>query len=192
MPQAQSVALRGQPTAGSGFQLPAQRELAGKRIAGFPHFQTTRSFNAGEPIHVAFDPLTDAGLRKRTLDVYVIEHEALALHLAGKKLASATGAPLRVELTAGSVKENTFLLDAGTLSGAGTPDANGTLLLGKGYDVVADVNANGALDASDVLDGSPEEAGFYVVEDFVTLASGRSSVPSARRILPTTPAWSST
>jgi hypothetical protein len=170
LPQAQGAARDpGQAGVLRGAALPAQRELAGKRIAGFPHFQTTRSFNAGQPVHVAFDPLTDAGLAKRAFDVYVIEHEALPQHLAGKKLSSATGAPLRVKLTAGSIKENAFLLDAGTLSGAGVPDANGTVLLGKGYDVVADVDGDGGLGAADVLDGSLEQAGFYVVEDFVTL-----------------------
>ena len=165
------------PAAAHGITLPTQRELAGKPIAGFPHFQTTRSFNVGEPIHVAFDPLTDAGLRRRTLDLFVIEHEELPLFLAGRKLASATGAVLRVRLTAGSVKENTFLVDAGTLSPASTPDANGTVLLGKGYDVVADVNLDGALDPGDVLDGALDGAGFYVVEDFVTLKRGKETGP---------------
>jgi hypothetical protein len=162
LPAAQGVAARG-----SG-PLPEPRELAGKPIAAYPHFQTTRSFNEGDPVYVALDPLTDPGLAKRTVDVFLIEHEELPLHLAGKKLASLTGAPLEVKLSQGSVKENTFLLEAGTLKGTGTPDANGTVQLGRGYDVVVDVNKNGALDSFDVLDGSTEQAGFYVVENFVS------------------------
>ncbi len=160
---------------------PQQRELAGKPIAAYPHFQTTRTFNAGEPIFVAFDPLTDVGLAKRTVDVFLIEHDELPLHLAGKKLASLNGAPLQVKLSAGSVKENTFLLDAGTLKGTGSPDANGTVLLGRSYDVVVDVNTNGVLDSFDVLDGAPEQAGFHVVDDFVTfrLAGSKETGPYA-------------
>lgn len=145
-----------------------ERELAGKPIPGFPYFQTTRTFNAGAPVFVAFDPRTDPGLAKRTVDVFVIAHDDLPAHLAGLKLASVSGAPLQVKIAPGSVKENTVLLDAGTLKATGTPDSNGTVQLGRGYDVVVDVNTNGLLDSFDVLDGSPDRAGFYVVEDFVT------------------------
>lgn len=149
--------------------MPEQRDLAGKEILPFPYFQTTRTFNEGDPIRIAFDPLTDERLAKRTVNVFVVEHEELGLFMAGRKLSSVTGRPLTLKLSLGGVKDNTYLLDAGTLSGAGTPDANGTVLLGKGYDVVVDVNTNGGMDAEDVVDGSPAQAGFYVVDNFVSI-----------------------
>src|SRR5262245_22959526 len=85
---AQSAAPRGlgESLAGQGIQLPAQRDLAGKPIGRFPHFQTTRTFNAGEPVYLAFDPRTDTGLANHKVNVYVIEHAALPQFLAGKKL----------------------------------------------------------------------------------------------------------
>lgn len=158
----------GGASAGVGIALPAQRELAGKPLSSYPHFQFTRTFNQGDEVRIAFDPKVDVRLAKRTVDVFVIEHATLPQYLAGKKLASVLGRPLQVKLTKGGVQENTFLLDAGTLRGPSAPDAQGTLQLGKGYDIVVDVNVNAALDPDDVLDGSLELAGFYVVGDYVT------------------------
>jgi hypothetical protein len=144
------------------------RELAGKPLAAFPHFQSVKSFNAGEPIQIALDPATDTFLAKRVVEVFLLAHEKLPLAQAGKKLATLAGPPLRVRLTQGGVEENTFLLDTGTLSGAPSPDEQGTFLLGRGYDVVVDVDLDGGLGARDLIDGSANEAGFYVVDDFVT------------------------
>jgi hypothetical protein len=165
----QSAAPRGSgaPVPARGFAHPEARELAGKPLAVFPHFQQVRAFNEGEHIRIALDPRSDVRLAKRVVDVFLIEHAELPSFLAGRKLESLTGPPLSVRLTKGGVQENTFVLDAGTLRGTGSPDADGVVQLGRGYDVVVDVNLNATLDSSDLLDGSLTEAGFYVVEDFV-------------------------
>lgn len=164
-----SLAQRSPRAAGAGPARagelgPTRIELAGKALTTFPHFQYTQSFNQGEPIHIAFDPRVERALVHRTLAVYLIEHAALARHLAGERLE---GLPLQVQLVSGQVRENTFLLDAGTLSGASKADEQGTRLIGRGYDLAVDVDADGCLGAGDLLDGSLEEAGFHVVEDFV-------------------------
>jgi hypothetical protein len=151
----------------AGEPVPASLELAGKPLATYPHFQHVRTFNAGEPIHVAFDPLTETALAKRSLELFVLEHEKLPQALAGQKLAALAGAPLRLHLVPGGVRENTFLLNAGTLPGTPHADAQGTYQLGQGYDVVVDLDFDGALTSADRIDGSTEQAGFYVVDDFV-------------------------
>jgi hypothetical protein len=167
-----SQAQRAQDRAGTrslGGVPPLQRELAGKPIERYPHFQFTQTFNAGEPIRIAFDARTDAFLAKRYVDVVVIEHADLPEFLAGRKLQSILGAPLSVRIAAdGGVQENTFLLDPGTLPAKARPDADGTFLLGRGYDVIVDTNGNALLDGFDLVDGTLDRAGFHVVEDFVT------------------------
>ena len=154
--------------------LPTRRELAGRALPTFPHFQFTRSFNQGDTVRIAFDPKADPFLQKRTVDVYVIEHEDLLAHLAGRKLRSVLGRPLTVKLGQEGVQENTFVLDAGRLAATAKTDAQGTYMLGKGYDVVVDMNVNAGLDSGDLVDGSLEEAGFYVLEDFVSFDSASS------------------
>jgi len=150
---------------------PLRRELAGKPLEVFPFFQFTRTFNEGDPVRIALDPRSDPGLAKRWVDVYVVPHDLLAQYEAGAKLASIGGAPLSVKLTAGGVGENTFLVDPGFLTGVSKADPDGVVQLGRGYDVIVDVNLNAALDAGDVVDGGPGLAGFYVVEDFVSIES---------------------
>jgi hypothetical protein len=169
LPAAQRAERHAGPVAARGGVLPLQRDLAGKPLARYPHFRFTQSFNAGEPIRVAFDARTDAFLGKRYADVFVIDHADLPRFLAGEKLASVTGPPLSVRIAKdGGVRENTFLLDPGTLSGKVGPDADGTYVLGRGYDVIVDLNASSTLDAFDLIDGGPDGAGFHVVEDFVS------------------------
>src|SRR5262249_27941981 len=96
----------------------------------------------------------------------------LASYLAGAKLP---GDPRHFTVLSSHVKDNVFLVDPGTLSGASKPDDQGTLVLGQGYDVIVDVNGDLALDSGDLLDGSADQAGFYGVEDFVDFRAGSAS-----------------
>src|SRR5262245_22527937 len=132
---------------GAGVPGPEVRDLAGKTLAAYPGFQVVRTFNEGETVSIALDPRSDVRLGKRWADVFVLGHGQLGAALAGEKLASVLGAPLTRKLTTGGVEENTLVLDTGTLSGKSEPDAQGTYQLGRGYDVVVDVNLNAKLDA---------------------------------------------
>jgi hypothetical protein len=156
---------------------PTAMELAGKPLESFPHFQVVRAFNRGDPIRIAFDPRRDAFLAGRRVDVFLLAHDALPAFLAGRKLTSLAGAPLTLALGRGDVRENTFLLEPGTLHGTPVPDAQGTFLLGRGYDVAVDVDGDGRLGAGDLLDGSRAQAGFYVLDDFL-----ESSLPDGGRM----------
>lgn len=167
LPRAQSAGRDAPPARGASVE-PVPIELAGKPLASFPYFRYTRTFNAGEPIRLGFDPRSRPELARRTLDVYLLEHEKLALHLAGEPLGAN---PLRVTISASDVRENVFLLDPGTLSSEAKLDEQGTVLLGKGYDLAVDLDRDKRLGSGDLLDGSLSEAGFYVVQDFVTFQS---------------------
>lgn len=156
------AALRGEPG-------PLARELAGKPIGAYPHFQTVRSLNEGEPLWIAVDPRSDAFLRRRVADVYVLAHEDLPAAQAGTKLGQLAILVRALAFNTGSVKENVFQLDPGSLKGTARPDADGVMQLGRGYDVVLDLDRDGLLGAGDVVDGNAAEAGFHVVEDFVTV-----------------------
>jgi hypothetical protein len=162
-PSGASAPLRGEDI------VPTPLELAGKAIVPYPYFQTTRTFNEGEPIWIAIDPRSERGLARRTLDVHVLAHERLAAHMAGEKLGAPT---LRVQVEGDDLRSNTFLVDPGTLSGKSDTDEHGTFVLGRGYDIVLDVDGNGRLDSTDRIDGGPQGAGLWVVEDFVTLSEG--------------------
>jgi hypothetical protein len=145
---------------------PERRELAGKPVALYPHFQFTRSVNQGDTVSVAFDTRSDPRATGRRLALYVIEHAELPAFRAGRELASVAAGAKVAELRPGGLRANVFTLDAGTLSGKSLPDGEGTLRLGRGYDVVVDVDGDGRLGAGDWIDGGDGEAGFYVVEAF--------------------------
>ena len=157
--------LREQRSVGIGA--PERRELAGKRLTRAPWFDFVRTFNRGDRVEIGFDGRASADLPRRTVAVFVVLHDELDQFLAGRKLQSVTGPPLRVSLSGEGVHEDAFVLDAGTLQGIG----RGTLL-GRGYDVIVDADSNGVLDGADLIDGGAESAGFYVVDDFVSLPEG--------------------
>ena len=71
----------------------------------------TLNIREGDTVRIAFDPRTDPSLAKRTVDVYLIEHEDLLAHLTGRKLRSVLGRPLTLKLGQEGVQENTFVLD---------------------------------------------------------------------------------
>ncbi len=163
---AQRPAPAGAEAAAAGGA-PERRELAGRSLGKPPYFDFARSFNAGSTVEIAIDVLRDPRLAKEVVDVFVVEHAELGEFLAGRKLSSVLGPPLSVRLARGDVRENTFVLDAGSLRAE-----TGTTALGHGYDVIVDVDSNARVDGEDLVDGGEEEAGFYLVEDFVTLTDG--------------------
>ena len=135
-------------------------ELAGRKLAEFPHFQHVRAFNAGSPVDVAVDTNSVERFVGSKAHVYVVRHKSAAEWAADPTLIDELGGPLSVNLQGGGVAANTFRLDPGLLSGH-----TGTTEIGVGYDVVVDANRSGRLDGEDAIDGGGDEAGFYVVGD---------------------------
>jgi hypothetical protein len=158
---AQSPRAISAPTAGDPG--PRVLDLAGRPLGRFPHFHRVRTFNEGDPIHVAIDTSEVPDLVRRTVDVWLLGHERLPEALGGSPLGSVSGRPTAVTVSGNGLTDNVFQVDPGTLRGN-----QDSLVLGRGYDVVVDVDRDGFLGPADLLDGSPDVAGFFVVRDFVT------------------------
>jgi hypothetical protein len=142
---------------------PLARDLAGKPLGRFPHFLNARTFNEGDPVHLAIDTRRDPVMAKKTFQVYVLDHVLLPEFLSGRLLESVTGPPASISVSDDGLADNVFQIDPGTLRGR-----RDSVVLGRGYDLVVDVNGNRRLDGPDLLDGDLDRAGFHVVRDFVS------------------------
>ncbi len=139
-----------------------RRELAGESLPEYPHFQYVRSFHAGENLRVAFDPQTREGIPDGPHDLFVVEAKSARAWVAQPALTDVRGASQSIVLSGGSIAQNIFLVDEGSLSGdAGTG-------FGVAYDIVLDVDQSGTLSPGDVIDGAAKNGdrpGLYVVRD---------------------------
>ena len=133
-------------------------QLACEPLPSFPFARFPRAFHAGAPVHAALDPVRFPELVGGTYPLFVVAHQSRREWRADARLVDLRGAAQAITVRPGSLADNTFLIDAGTLPAATGDD------LGIDYDVVIDVNANGALDFGDVLDGW-ERPGFTVMRD---------------------------
>jgi len=133
--------------------------LAGNALAGFPHVEFVRAFNAGKPILLAVDAVRFPWTAGRTGDVYVTAKRTRSQWLLDNTLTDISGGAKTWLFPGGPITDNIFTLDSGTLSAAAGTG------LGVGYDVVVDLNRNGLFDNDDLIDGFSDEAGLYVVHD---------------------------
>jgi hypothetical protein len=151
------------PTLAAGGT-PTRIDLAGNPLAQYPFFEYVRAFNQGASLSIAIDPGLHPALVGVTADVYVVATKTVAQWNANPALVDLTSAVESVSIVAGTVQANTFVVDAGALSG------NAGIELGVGYDIVLDVDHDGQLGAADYIDGySDAEAGAYVCGDTAAL-----------------------
>jgi hypothetical protein len=137
------------------------RELAGNDLAQFPFFEYVKAINEGAAVRLGLDPGTNpawSGTRSTSTST---AHKTIAGWTSSPALVAVSGGAETVTPVAGTIQANTLVVDAGTLSG------NAGIELGVGYDLVLDVNQDGALDAGDYIDGYGDEAGFYVCANTV-------------------------
>ena len=134
-------------------------ELAGNSLPAYPWFEYVRAFHEGATVEVAVDPGRFPELVGRTCEVWLVASRDEAGWAADGTLVDARGAPQTETIVPGSIQGDSFLVDAGTLSGDAGTD------LGVGYDVVIDADRDGVLSPGDVIDGLGLEAGLYVVRD---------------------------
>jgi hypothetical protein len=151
-----------------GAGQPRQAQLAGRPLSAYPWFERVAAVNQGAPLHVALDPPLLGLPVGATLDVFIVAAKSAAEWALDAALIDARGAPQSWTVAAGGVQANTLLGDGGLLNGTlGTG-------VGVGYDVVLDVDRDGALGAGDVIDGLSDEPGVSVVRD--TAAPGPHGV----------------
>lgn len=136
-----------------------ETRLAGKSLPAYPFFQFVRTFQEGDTIQVAVDPGLHPQVAGVAADVYVTADRSIAGWEANPVLTDVVGGPLSVTLSGAGIQANTYVLDAGTLSGATGTD------FGLGYDVVVDLDGDGLLGDDDLIDGRGLEPAFWVVRD---------------------------
>ncbi len=137
--------------------------LAGNALAGYPHFEFVRAFNANAPVAVAVDPVRHPEVVGRTGDVYVTAKKTRAQWLSDPALVDVSGGAETLAFSAGGILDNDVVVAAG-----GVLSANAGHGLGVGFDVVVDLDQDGVFDGDDLIDGLSDEAGLYRVHD-VTL-----------------------
>ena len=135
-------------------------ELAGNPLVQRPFFEFVRAFNVGDNVQLSVDPLQVPSVAGQTADLYVVDARTAAEWDQSVNLVDvSTGGAETVTFSAGGVAANTFLVDTGSLApGAGEA-------LGRGYDVIVDLDRDGTLSSGDLIDGYSEVAGFSVMRD---------------------------
>ncbi len=147
-------------------------ELAGNPLSLFPYFHFVTAIQQDQPVRVALDPTRYPQIVGVSARIYIVANKSEIEWRDAPALTDVTaGGYADVLFSGGTIQANTFTLAApGEL-----PSADG-VAFGVGYDVVIDLNANGQLDAGDLIDGRLErQAGFYVVGD-ITVDGPRPSM----------------
>jgi hypothetical protein len=134
------------------------RELAAVPLASYPHASFVQSFNKGAAVRVAIDPAQVPSIAGKTTDVYVVANRTAAEWASTPALVDVRGAADVVTFGADLPSSTIGLATAGLAAGDG-------LAVGRGYDLVVDVNRNGVLDDGDVVDGRGDGPGFWMVVD---------------------------
>jgi hypothetical protein len=135
-------------------------QLAGNPLPAYPWFEFVRAFNSDAPVSLAVDPGLHPEVAGVTADVYVVAKKSRAGWLTDGTLLDVSGAPHAVTFSANSIEANEF-----TISASNALASNAGLDVGVGYDVVVDLDRDGAWDHDDLIDGFSDEAGFYDVAD---------------------------
>ena len=134
-----------------------ERELAAISLSSYPWASFVQSFNRTSTVRIAVDPAQVPTAANATTDVFVVEDRSSLEWASNPTLTDVRGTPDVVTFGA-SIDASVLPLATTTL-----PATNG-LNIGKGYDLVVDVNRNGLLDAGDLIDGA-EGPGFWIVSD---------------------------
>jgi len=150
---------------------PIAMELAGNPLTAYPYFEYVRAFHVNAPIQMAIDPTLRPEIVGRSADVYIVEKKSAGEWAVDPALVDETaGGPTTVTFGGTTIQENTFQITGpNELSAAVFQAATGANTgLGRGYDMIVDMNQNGVLDGGDYIDGLGREAGLYVCHDTTT------------------------
>lgn len=139
---------------------PVSTRLACVPLAAAPYASFVRTFIAGTALTVAVDPALTAVAAGASADLFVIAARTQAEWAATPALTDARGASQAITFAAGGVDANRF-----TVSSTGSLSADGGLWVGRGYDLVIDIDRNGVLSAGDLIDGAGNESAVWWCRD---------------------------
>ncbi len=144
-------------SASAAYSVVTARPLAGQSRAEAPGFGYENTVVDGAPVEIAVDPEHRPDLVGRTAAAYVVAHRSVEQWGADPTLTAASGTPPEVDLaTAGSLTAVSVWSAAD-----GDPDA-----FGASYDIVLDLDGDGAFSPGDAYDlGADGSGGLHVVSD---------------------------
>jgi len=133
----------------------------GRSLPGFPYFEDLDGTDYAKGIDAAIDPGHFRDRVGETVDIYLVADRDAAAWAADPTLVDATGlGAVQHTIIDGSIDENVVTL------WADPPSDPGVDQLFTRYDVVIDVDRDGALGPGDVIDGL-DDTGIFVVGDLL-------------------------
>ncbi|MFG0283978.1 MAG: GC-type dockerin domain-anchored protein [Phycisphaerales bacterium JB039] len=137
-------------------------DIASSPLPGYPHADFAESYHQGRPIHASVDPVAHPDVVGRDVDLYIVAARSAAEWATDPELTDARGAAQPANFPGGaSVALNRIALSGLTLIGPATADR----FVASGYDLVIDVDRDGALSEPDLIDGAGDDVGFWIVRD---------------------------
>jgi hypothetical protein len=133
------------------------RELASISLGSYPWASYVQSFNRASVVRVAIDPALEPSVANATADVFIVDDRDASQWASDATLVDVRGAADVVTFGANAASSVLSLATATLAGGVG-------LNIGRGYDLVVDLNRNGVLDGGDFIDGA-DGPGFWVVVD---------------------------
>lgn len=139
---------------------PTSIRLACVQLGQAPFASFVRVFVVGTPLSIAVDPALTPVTAGASADVFVVAARSQAQWGGNPILIDARGASQEITFAAGSIEANRFAL---TNTNGLAFDAG--LAVGRGYDIVVDIDRNGELSAGDLIDGRGDESGIWWCRD---------------------------
>ncbi|UYV12534.1 MAG: hypothetical protein NCW75_14715 [Phycisphaera sp.] len=147
---------------------PIGLHMAGVPLDGYPHFEATRAFNAGDTVYLAIDPDRFPGIVGESGDIYIVASKTEAQWTSDPSLTDVRGTPQAHTFSALSIDGAEV-----ALTGSETLASASGLDISSGYDLVVDLDGDGELGEGDFIDGLgllPADAnGFSVFTDMTQM-----------------------
>ncbi len=137
---------------------PIETDLAAVSVAVFPYAVHFNSYNLTDTVRVAVDPARFPSVAGTTVDVWVVENRTAAEWAANATLVDVRGAAQAITLPTSSTAFPVALTTTGIAGSTGFSP-------GRGFDLVVDADRNGVLSSGDLIDGSTDAPGFWLVKD---------------------------
>ncbi len=129
-------------------------------LTAAPFASFVQTFIAGTTVTIAVDPGFTPIQVGATADFFVVAARTTNEWAANDLLTDVRGTSQPITFAAGGISANRFTVTNGsTLSG------DGGLSVGRGYDLVIDMDRNGRFSLGDLIDGGDDRAGLWISRD---------------------------
>ena len=129
-------------------------------LTAAPYASFVQTFIAGTTVTIAVDPGLTSIQVGATADFFVVAARTTAQWAANDLLTDVRGAAQPITFASGGISANRF-----TVTGGQTLSGDGGLSVGRGYDLVIDMDRNGRFSLGDLIDGGDDRAGLWISRD---------------------------